>query len=238
MRTSLIAVLLASAFCGPSGAATVAAEEHYYVMIFGSESSPKRARYTHTWATVVRSTTDDANPAAPPVLESLTISWMPRNLTIRPLALRPECGVNLSLQATIRDCRCKGECIAMWGPYDYDLAIGPTLFEKVRRQVGRLESGCVLYKCIDPDTGSGASYISNCIHAVTDLDPHLPRPSYNELTNYGMDASRHLMNIMASRNRFDPQDRHEWVAQALGIDAGVQRRTPNIAVEAVNVVSK
>lgn len=231
MRTLVIAWSLIAAFCGPLGASTAAAEERYYVMIFGSESSPKRARYTHTWATVVRSTTDEANPAAPPVLESLTISWMPRTLKIRPLALRPECGVNLSLQATIRDCRCKGECVAMWGPFDYDPAIGPTLFEKVRRQVARLESGCVLYKCVDPDTGSGASYISNCIHAVTDLDPYLPRPSYNELTNYGMDASRHLMNIMASRNRFDPQDRHEWVAQALGIDAGVQRRTPQIADE-------
>ena len=231
MRTILITVLFLASSCGSFGLADAAAEERYYVMIFGSESSPKRARYTHTWATVTRATTDDANPAAPPVLESLTISWMPRNLTIRPLALRPECGVNLSLEATIRDCRCKRECIAMWGPYDYDPCIGPVLFEKVRRQVARLESGCVLYKCIDPDTGPRASYISDCIHAVTDLDPYLPRPNYSELTNYGMDASRHLVNIMASRNRFDPQDRHEWVAQALGIDAGVQRRTPNIAAE-------
>lgn len=238
MRNPFMSLLL-TLVCGAGfDSKPAVAEEHYYVMIFGSESSPKRARYTHTWATIVRSTTDDANPAAPPTLESLTISWMPRNLRIRPLALRPECGVNLSLQATIRDCRCKGECVAMWGPFDYDPEIGPTLFEKVRRQVARLESGCVLYKCIDPDTGSGASYISNCIHAVTDLDPHLPRPSYNELTNYGMDASRHLMNIMASRNRFDPQDRHEWVAQALGIDAGVQRRTPQIAPEPVNIASE
>ncbi|MBA4016540.1 MAG: hypothetical protein C0483_05075 [Pirellula sp.] len=238
MRSPFIAFILAVSCGGLFDSSTAAAGERYFVTIFGSESSPKRARYTHTWATVTRATTDDANPAAPPVLESLTISWMPRNLTIRPLALRPECGVNLSLEATIRDCRCKGECIAMWGPFDYDPCIGPTLFEKVRRQVARLESGCVLYKCIDPDTGPRSTYISDCIHAVTDLDPYLPRPSYNELTNYGMDASRHLVSIMASRNRFDPQDRHEWVAQALGIDAGVQRRTPHIAVEPANVATE
>lgn len=229
MRRFLIVAWLLSWACGSSGPTPALAGERYFVLIFGSQSVPKRPRYSHTWATVVRATTDDAQPEQPPTLESLTISWMPRTLNIRPITLRPECGVNLSLQTTLRDCRSKGECVALWGPYDYDPEIGPVLFERVQRQVDRLNSGCVMYKCIDPDTGPRASYISNCIHAVTDLDPYLPRPSYNELTNYGFDASLHLVNIMTSRHRFDRNDRHEWVAQALGVDAWVQRRTPQIA---------
>jgi hypothetical protein len=229
MRSWLLLALCLSSSLGV--AQSCSAAERYYVMIFGSESVPKRARYTHTWATVVRSTTDDAQPDAPPQLESLTISWMPRTLNIRPLTLRPECGVNLSLHATIRDSRCKGECIVMWGPYDYDPEIGPKLWDRVAHQVWRLNSGRVLYKCIDPDTGPGSTYISNCIHAVTDLDPYLPRPNYNELANNGLDASRHLVKIMAGRHRFDRNDRHEWVAQAMGIDAGVRRATPNVAAD-------
>lgn len=229
MRSLCVAALLLSWVCGSSNIGEAAAGERYYVMIFGSESVPKRARFTHTWATVVKATTDDAHPDAPPTLESLTISWMPRTLNIRPITLRPECGVNLGLHATICDSRSKGECIAMWGPFDFDPEIGPRLYERVQKQVARLNSGRVLYKCIDPDTGPGSTYISNCIHAVTDLDPFLSRPSYNELTNNGLDASLHLVNIMAGRHRFDRNDRHEWVAQALGIDAGVQRRTPHVA---------
>jgi hypothetical protein len=229
MRRLLIAVTLLLSCC--QLAETCSAAEHYYVLIFGSESVPKRARYTHTWATVVKSTTDDAQPDAPPQLESMTISWMPRTLNIRPITLRSECGVNLSLHATIRDSRCKKECIVMWGPYDYDPEIGPRLWDRVAAQVSRLNSGRVLYKCIDPDTGPSSKYISNCIHAVTDLDPFLPRPSYNELNNNGLDASLHLVNIMAGRHRFDRNDRHEWVAQALGIDTGVKRATPHIAAD-------
>src|SRR4051794_29572451 len=35
-------------------AGPVRAGERYYALIFGSQSSPKRLKYTHTWATFVR----------------------------------------------------------------------------------------------------------------------------------------------------------------------------------------
>ena len=196
----------------------------YFVMVFGSESSPKRARYTHTWATMVKATPDPRQADAFE-LEIQTISWMPRNLVIRPLALRPECGVNLSLEATIRDCFCKGERICMWGPYEYDPCIAPGVYQRVLQQIARLNCGAVLYKCIDPDTGPRSRYISDCIHAVTDLDPYEPRPFYNEFQNFGMDASRRLVTILAGRHRFDPRVSHAWIADAVGVDPRVHRAT-------------
>ncbi|MCE9604636.1 MAG: hypothetical protein K8U03_07000 [Planctomycetia bacterium] len=193
-------------------------------MIFGSESVPKRARYTHTWATIVKATAEPGDKESYS-LESQTISWMPANLVIRPLALRAECGVNLSLPATFHDSFCKGECVAMWGPYELEPDRGPMIYERVRHQIARLNSGCVLYKCIDPDHGPRSTYIADCIHAVTDLDRHLPRPAYNEFQNNGMDASRRVALIMASRHRFDPSITHEWIAEAMQVGKCVQRRT-------------
>jgi hypothetical protein len=223
------AVWLACWSCVQSQTPVPAAEpastgDRYFVIVFGAESVPKRARYTHTWATIVKATPDAAAPHGHQ-LEVLTISWMPRTLVIRPLALRAECGVNLSLNATLRDCFCKGECVAMWGPYEFDPQLAPGVYERVQKQIARLNNGCVLYKCIDPDRGRRSTYISNCIHAVTDLDQHLPRPAYNEFQNYGMDASRYLVQILASRNRFDVNATHSWVAEALNIGPCVQRRS-------------
>ena len=68
------------------GAATAVADEYYFAMIFGSESQPKRLRYTHTWATLVRAVGEgpDLNSYA---LEQNTISWLPTTLEVR--VLRP-----------------------------------------------------------------------------------------------------------------------------------------------------
>jgi hypothetical protein len=197
--------------------------ERYFVMIFGSESVPKRARYTHTWATIVRAIPDAMNAGAYH-LESQTISWMPRTLNIRPLAFRAEPGVNLGLHATFRDCFSKSECVAMWGPYEFDAQHGAVIYSRVAAQIARLNSGCVLYKCIDPDHGPRSTYTCDCIHAVTDLDRNLPRPFYDEMQNFGMDAGRRVVHVLASRHRIDVQHTHPWIADALGVDPRVQRR--------------
>jgi hypothetical protein len=150
---------------------------------------------------------------------------MPRTLDIRPITLRAECGVNLSLQATLRDCYCKHECVAMWGPYELDPCNAPGIYARVCAQIARLNSGCVMYKCVDPDKGSRSHYVSNCIHAITDLDRNLPRVSYNELQNFGFDASMRVVQVLASRHRIDTRQTHPWIAEAMGIDGRVQRRT-------------
>jgi hypothetical protein len=208
---------------GPEQATTTPVAKHY-LLVFGADSCPKRARFSHTWATIVQATPDDQS-ANGYRLESQTISWMPASLRIRPLALRPERGVNLSLGATLNDCFCKGERVALWGPYEFDPEPPPGIWARVQTQIARLNSACMLYKALDPDTGSRSKYVSNCIHAVTDLDPHLPRPAYNELRDFGLDASRHLIRIIASRHDIDPDITHSWVADALGLDSRVRRQT-------------
>lgn len=47
--------------------------------------------------------------------------------------------------------------------------------------------------------------MSNCIHAVSDLDRHLPRPAYNELLNNGHGREHHAVHVMAWRHRFQPE---------------------------------
>jgi hypothetical protein len=148
------------------------------------------------------------------------------SLRIRPLAVRPECGVNLSLKATLNDCFCKGECVAMWGPYEFEQEAPHNDWQRIGTQIARLNSGCVMYKCVDPDTGSGSTYVSNCIHAVTDLDRHLHRPAYNEFQHFGFDAGRFLVQILAQRKRLDKNITHPWIAEALGIDNRVRPQQP------------
>src|SRR6516164_10226383 len=74
--------------------------ERYYSMIFGSQSSPKLLRYTHTWATFVRVVGEGDDPRGYQVYQH-TISWLPSSLDVRTWALLPERGVNLDLYATL-----------------------------------------------------------------------------------------------------------------------------------------
>ena len=50
--------------------------------MFGSQSTPKLPRYTHTWVTVVRVA---VGPGGRPEVEQHSISWMPATLDIDPL---------------------------------------------------------------------------------------------------------------------------------------------------------
>lgn len=199
-------------------------KERYFLLVFGSQPSPKRARNTHTWATIVKATPGKDDPDAFD-LTSHTISWLPRTLNVRVLRLRPECGVNLSLVQTINFAHGAGACVALWGPYELDPVVAPQIYDKFLRQIARLNSGRVLYKAVDPDHGSGATYISNCIHAVTDLDGLTRRGSYDEIRNHGFAASRYIAGVLINSGKVDSSVTHEWVAEALGLNKYcIQRR--------------
>lgn len=198
--------------------------ERYFLLVFGSQSNPKRPKYTHTWATIVKATPGKDDPAAFD-LTSHTISWLPRTLNVRVLALRAECGVNLSLKQTLNTVMINGECVALWGPYELDPVVAPQIYDKFLRQVNRLNSGCVMYKAIDPDHGPRSTYISNCIHAVTDLDGLTRRGNYDELRNNGFPASEYLAGVLIRSGKVDSSVTHEWVAEALGLNCyRIQRR--------------
>ena len=192
----------------PQEAATLTARpgERYYILVFGSQSSPKRAKYTHTWATVVRVT--DRAELAEPTLEEQTISWMPATLEIRPLARHPEKGVNLGLHFTIQEMLKHEERVAVWGPYE----IGPGLYHRFLVQKQFMESGQIGYQCIDSigesaRKGNGC----DCIHAVTDMDPQFSRSQY-PLMYFGESGSRHVVRELHKRPIIiGPNHDHSWL---------------------------
>lgn len=124
----------------------------YYGTVFGSGSNPLRAKHTHTFATFSRVTETPAGP----VVENHTISWMPATLNIRPLALRPEVGVNLTQEESLRWAESHGIRTSAWGPF----TISPERFDALLARKADLESGQIRYRAIGGLRKSSA--ISNC----------------------------------------------------------------------------
>lgn len=199
----------------------------YFVMIFGSESVPKRARFSHTWYTIVKATPKpnlprdhdgDGNLVKYYDLTAHTISWLPSSLNIRVLKLRPDCGHNFSLHETINYARCNGEVIGMWGPYEVNPLVAEDLYARSVKQIQRLNSGAVLYKAIDPDRPPASLRICDCIHAVSDMDGPGRRGQYDEFQRFGFDASGHVAAVMIRANRLDSSATHEWIAEGLDLN--------------------
>src|SRR3954470_15005743 len=92
-------------------------EERFYSMVFGSQSSPKVLRHTHTWATFIRVIGEGDDPRGYQVYQH-TISWLPATLEVRTWRPAPERGVNLDLYATLEAVSRKGEDVTMWGPFE------------------------------------------------------------------------------------------------------------------------
>ncbi len=187
--------------------------ERYYIMIFGSQGFPRRPRYVHSWATVVKVT--DQPDGCSPHIEEHTISWMPATLKIRPWNFRIEQGANLGLHVTIQEMLRNNERVAMWGPYE----TWHGLYDRFLVQKAFMESGEVAYQCIDnigeaARTGEGC----DCIHAVTDMDPLFDRRRY-ALIYYGISASRNIIRQIRERPiLICPDKTHDWLLPALGLD--------------------
>ena len=195
--------------------------ERYYLLLFGSESVPKRAVLTHTWGTVVRVPPPPAD-GTPPAVEAHTISWMPETLVIRPFRFRVEPGVNLDLPATMRLVTGQGQRVTLFGPYE----VRPRLYRRMLVQKAFMEGGTIGYQGFDLVGEAGRrGNGSNCIHAITDADPKLGRAGYLTAGNGGY-SSAFIRDRMARRGGIaDPGTTHDWLLPALGLDpAGLRRR--------------
>lgn len=187
--------------------------DRYFVLVFGSQSTPKQPKYTHTWATIVKVTGCDG-PGAPSV-EEHTISWMPASLDIHPNSFRVEPGVNLALHFTIEEMLRHDERVSVWGPYE----VGVGLYHRFLVQKEFMGSGQVGYQCIDSigeaaRCGNGC----DCIHAVTDMDPLYSRNRY-PLSYFGESASRHVVHQLHTRPIIIcPEKDHGWLLSMLGLD--------------------
>lgn len=132
--------------------ATAQSADGYYITVFGSGSNPLRVKRTHTFATFshVQQTPTGI------VVENNTISWMPANLNIRALALRPERGVNLTQEQTFGWTESVGMRTSVWGPF----RITPERYEALMARKAELESGRFSYRALGGFTKDAP--VSNC----------------------------------------------------------------------------
>jgi hypothetical protein len=197
----LVAIL---GFCGHKAPA----QESYYVIVFGSQQTPPRATYSHTFAIFVR-VCHSCNSPEGRTVESHIISWMPRTLDIRVHAVLPEPGVNLDLDSTMRWAMATCQRTSMWGPYQ----IERDLYCRAMERLALLQSGKVRYKAID--TGYPLSIVSNCIHAVSGIVGgirlYVSTPNFGETASF--DALRRMEPWI-----IDCEHKHEWLVPVLGLD--------------------
>ncbi len=194
--------------------------ERFYVLIFSAQGVPRRPKYAHTWATVVR--TVDHEDGTATVAEQQTISWLPASLNIQPLYLHPVPPVNLTLHATIDYVQGNGERISMWGPYE----CRPSFFHRFLIQKEFLESGRIGFQS-DDNNGEAARTgdACTCIHAITDMDPEYGRSNY-PLIWFGDSASEHIVDRFVERGSLlHPETEYYWLTQALDLEGlGIVRR--------------
>jgi len=184
--------------------------EFHYVLIFGSQSQPKKLKYTHTWATFVRAVGEGPDPNNYS-LTVHTISWLPRTLEVRVLRPWPEPGVNLDLEETFSAVYSNGEHVVMWGPF----LIRPDLYEKSIEVYQTLESGVCKYRAID---GPADLLISDCIHAVAAVDPEFGRTHY-PLIRIGIPASRYISRKVMKRSMYDQRSMdNSWLIPRLCLE--------------------
>lgn len=126
--------------------------DSYFITVFGSGSHPLRVKRTHTFATVSHV---QQTPAGP-VVENHTISWMPATMNIRPFALRPEQGVNLTQEQSLQWAESKGMRTSVWGAF----TITPERYEAILARKADLESGRISYRAIGGLTKQAP--VSNC----------------------------------------------------------------------------
>ena len=183
--------------------------ERYYLLVFGSQTTPKVPRFTHTWITFVRVQGDGCE------LEQHTISWMPATLFIKTFQPFVEPGVNLTLIESIEMARSYGERVSLWGPYE----IPPGLYRKLLLQKQYIESGAIGYQCIDTIGEAGWHGTgSNCIHAISDADSMFARQAY-PLSYFGETASLNILRQLVLRKAIpDVVTTHDWLIPKLGLD--------------------
>lgn len=163
-------------------AAPAGAQDRYYALVFGAEASPPRPKFSHSFATFVR--TDGGGK----LLEAHTISWLPREVELHPLRLAPESGRNFDLHASMKIALESCEHVGQWGPFP----ICPELYERALWQIDRLNGGGVRYKTFD--TGFPVERVCNCIHAC--VYPVAERRQLLVLRiNYGEPASYAIAEV-------------------------------------------
>jgi hypothetical protein len=178
----------------------VRGEPEYYLSVFAFDSVPRRAQYSHTFATFIKSSGGS--------VEAHTLSWLPKNKHIEVARTGSEPGMNLDLHQTLNFARGLSAHVYEWGPY----RIRPELYERSLRQIERLNSGRLQYKALDGAWRSDAA--SNCVHAVSDIDAD---DGYLTVDGaYGVAASARVVEHL-SRWMIQPGREYSSIHEKLGL---------------------
>jgi hypothetical protein len=172
------------------------------MFIFAAQSEPKEVRVSHTFGLFVKASDRQE------VHETQSISWMPKDLEIRPLRRAPVAGVNLNLEQSLRWAGAVRAHVTMWGPFQ----IRRELYDMAAAQAKRLNSSAIEYVVID--RGQRVAGASNCIHAVSDLDP--TQPLLTTGTAFGNEASVMVLDHFR-RYVLPPVERTRWLVDRLSL---------------------
>lgn len=205
-----IAVLLLAA--GP-----LAAGERYFLTLFGAQASPPRTPLTHTFAVFTRTA---PQPDGTVTLDSHTVSWMPATLRIRPYALRPESGQNLTLDETFAWIGSFAGTVSVWGPFE----ITAGHFAGVLERKALLDNGTFAYRAIGGFTRTAT--ISNCGQSFTRPAPDLGRRLQPTPAPGESGTSKLAARYVRAGDLIDPDTRHDWLLPHLGITYPLTPREP------------
>jgi len=189
----------------------------YYFTLFGGQSVPFRPRTAHTWATFTRVTPT----AGGPVVEPITISWLPVTGVVEPARLRSVPGRNWSLQDTFAIMAGNNAQVSMWGPFEIDEG----RYHAAVAQAQRLDSGAVRFRSLD--SLNFRRTVAHCVHAVTHADPVLDR-RIQPVVRVGEPGTSRLAAMYVSSGAFvGGPVTHDWLIPATGADQyRVIRRAP------------
>ncbi|MCS6864875.1 MAG: hypothetical protein RMJ56_05785 [Gemmataceae bacterium] len=204
MATVWLATAAAPAYSPPSQPPTT----RYYFILFGGQSVPFIPRTAHTFATFVKVTTTDKND---PIVETVTISWLPVDGKVHPWRLRTVEGKNFSLEETLALAARDNVRVSMWGPFEIDAA----RYESAVVQAKLLASGAVRYRVLD-SLGRNRR-VSHCVHAVTYADPQL-QWLRQPVLRVGEPGTSKLAIKYAESGAFLSPETHDWLLPLLGLD--------------------
>ena len=191
---------------GPGNAIVNGKADNYYLLVLASQADPPTARLSHTFACLVKA---GSGPDDHKILETTTISWLPKSLNVVVGRLLPEEGINLALLPTLKWARSLDTKVSAWGPY----SIKKDLYDRAAKQKARLESGAVRFRAIDLKALLNREDNSNCIHAVSDIagEEVLATGTAHGEAASGM-VVRHLQPWI-----INPAETHNWVNDGLGL---------------------
>ena len=208
-RALIALVILGACFAPPR----LHAGETYYILLFGAQREPPRARYAHTWATYVRAV-GDGDDRSNYKLEARTNSWLPADLDVRPWKPCPQQGVNLDLEASLRFAIAERANIAEWGPHE----ILPEIYERGISEIQRLDEGSIQYRAVDGF--SRRSNIKNCFHSISDILDRRDSRFYYPLRQNGFPVTYDIVKSLRERGKIvNPGQDNTWIDRRLGLDA-------------------